>query len=596
MTKLSDNKKAHTENEMDFLRQLESYKQANSEQLIQNQTAAKLSEVVQYSRLEQIERNGDNEVEALEDHKWGNPKPISQTLPAVKSITPDMLPKSLYNYIFDNASRLNAPLEFIAMPLVVGLGSVIGTKVSILPKKHDDWENIANFWGGIIGNPSSKKTPSLNVGLKPLENLKIKAKKDFENANKNYNAQNLVNAEREKADKERLKELIKKQSKQKDDSKDKVSEQQIQDLALGIATLSENIPNPTLRRYVTDDSSYEKLGDLESQNPNGILIKRDELTGLLSLLDKDENQQARSFYLEGFNGNGSYTFDRMTRGTVFIENHCLSLVGGIQPDKLEHYLSHVIKGLNNDGLMQRFSLLVYPNPLPNTKEKDLPVNKEIRDIVYRIFESIDGLTIDQLVKYGANKPNDHIPRPHFRLSDDAYPLFMNRYDELKIKADNAEHSIIAEHLMKYPKTLASLALIFHLVDCVEQNAPLGAVSKQAMLASIKWIEFLETHMMRIYSTVTDNAQIKASMLSIKILQIVKDQFKTPNEWFVNGFTARQVIRKCWKGLTYNDDVQTAIDVLVDNEWLKWESIATTGQGGRPTERYYINPKVKQFIK
>lgn len=198
MTKLSnkfmaDNKKAHTENGMDFLRQLESYEQANSEQLIQNQTAVKLSEVVQYSRLEQIERNEDNEVEALGDHKWGNPKSISQTLPAVKSITPDMLPKSLYNYIFDNASRLNAPLEFIAMPLVVGLGSVIGTKVSILPKKHDDWENIANFWGGIIGNPSSKKTPSLNVGLKPLENLKIKAKKDFENANKNYNAQNLVN-------------------------------------------------------------------------------------------------------------------------------------------------------------------------------------------------------------------------------------------------------------------------------------------------------------------------------------------------------------------------------------------------------------------
>ena len=57
MMKLSDNKKAHTENEMDFLRQLESYEQANSEQLIQNQTAVKLSEVVQYSRLEQIERS-----------------------------------------------------------------------------------------------------------------------------------------------------------------------------------------------------------------------------------------------------------------------------------------------------------------------------------------------------------------------------------------------------------------------------------------------------------------------------------------------------------------------------------------------------------
>lgn len=72
-------------------------------------------------------------------------------------------------------------------------------------------------------------------------------------------------------------------------------------------------------------------------------------------------------------------------------------------------------------------------------------------------------------------------------------------------------------------------------------------------------------MMRIYSTITDNAQIKASLLSVKILEIIKNQNKTPNDWLTSGFTARQVMRKCWKGLTDNDDVQTAIDVLVDQD-------------------------------
>ncbi len=510
-----------------------------------------------------------------------------------------MLPKPLYDYANDHANRLGVPIEFIAIPLLIGLGAVIGTKVSILPKKYDEWEIIPNLWGGIIGNPSSKKTPSLSAGLKPIDNLVFKAKQAYDESTKAHNTQTLVSTEKEKADKDRLKELIKKQSKQKDDSKDKVTDEQITALADSIANPSEQMAKPTLKRYVTDDSTHEKLGDLESQNPNGILVKRDELTGLLSQLDKDENQQARSFYLEGYNGNGSYTFDRMMRGTAFIQNHCLSLIGGIQPDKLEYYLSQVIKGLNNDGLMQRFSLLVYPDPLPNCKEKDLPVNKEIRDAVYRIFETLDSMTIGHLIKYGANEPNEFIKRPYFRLSDKAYPIFMNWYDDLKGKANQAEHSIIAEHLMKYPKTLASLALIFHLVDCVESGLTLGAVSDRALTASVKWIDFLESHMIRIYSTITDNATIKASLLSVKILDMLRKQayktYETQNKWLENGFTARQVQQKCWKGLTDKEDIQTAIDVLIDNDWLAWESIPSTGQGGRPTELYKINPKVSQFL-
>lgn len=541
--------------------------------------------------------NNENCGNLIDKTMWGNPTLINHSLPPVKPITADMLPKVLYEYVADNSNRLGVPHEFIAIPLLVALGSVIGTKVSILPKKYDDWEIIPNLWGGITGNPSSRKTPSLSTGLKPIDNLVFKAKQAYESDSKAHTAHTLVNDERGKADKDRLKELIKKQGKQTDKTKDsdKVTDEQITALADSIANPSELAPKPTLRRYVTDDSTHEKLGDLESQNPNGILVKRDELTGLLSLLDKDENQQARAFYLEGYNGTGSYTFDRMIRGTAFIENHCLSLIGGIQPDKLEYYLSQIIKGLNNDGLMQRFSLLVYPDPIKG-KEKDLPVNKESRDIIYHIFEKLDSLTIRHFIKYGANEPNEFIKRPYFRLSDTAYPVFMEWYDDLKEKADNSEHTIIAEHLMKYPKTLTSLALIFHLVECVELDMSLGAVSLPALQGAIAFMDMLESHMIRIYSTVTDNAFLKASILSTKILDMFRTRTdKTTNDWLEYGFTARQVVRKCWKGLTEYDSVQTAIEVLIEHNWLRGESVETTGQGGRPTERYFINPKISQII-
>jgi len=50
----------------------------------------------------------------------------------------------------------------------------------------------------------------------------------------------------------------------------------------------EEPEEPAQRRYVTNDSSYEKLGELLAQNPNGILSHRDELVSLLKTLDQEQ--------------------------------------------------------------------------------------------------------------------------------------------------------------------------------------------------------------------------------------------------------------------------------------------------------------------
>ena len=85
------------------------------------------------------------------------PKPISQTLPPVKTLTSAMMPKLLWDYASNSAERLSVPIEYVAIPLIVSFGSVIGTKLSIYPKMYDNWEVVPNFYGAIVGNPSSKK-------------------------------------------------------------------------------------------------------------------------------------------------------------------------------------------------------------------------------------------------------------------------------------------------------------------------------------------------------------------------------------------------------------------------------------------------------
>ena len=118
---------------------------------------------------------------------------------------------------------------------------------------------------------------------------------------------------------------------------------------------------PVWRRYRTNDTTVEKLGELLKENPRGILIFRDELIGLLAALDREDRKSDRGFYLEAWNGYGNYHYDRIGRGTVSIENCCVSILGGIQPSKLLAYLHQARDALGNDGLLQRFQLLVYPD-------------------------------------------------------------------------------------------------------------------------------------------------------------------------------------------------------------------------------------------
>ena len=67
---------------------------------------------------------------------------------------------------------------------------------------------------------------------------------------------------------------------------------------------------PTRRRYLTNDATIEKIAELLNENPRGILHFRDELTGLLVSWEREDRQSDRAFYLEAWNGYGSYTTDK----------------------------------------------------------------------------------------------------------------------------------------------------------------------------------------------------------------------------------------------------------------------------------------------
>ena len=330
------------------------------------------------------------------------------------------------------------------------------------------------------------------------------------------------------------------------------------------------------------------MSELEKYNPYGVLVLRDELTGWLASVDKDPSE--RAFYLEGYNGDKPYEFDRILRGNGFIENHCLSILGGIQPDKLITYLEPSIKGLGNDGLFQRFQMLVYPDPT-QWKYVDQTPNKEARNEVYLFFKQIDDLDSTALEHMGAYPADKHNARPYFRFGEKAQVLFEQWTTRLHIeKVENEEHSIIAQHLQKYPKLMASLALIFHLIDGIKFGS-VGDISEQSVQMAIEWCDYLESHARRIYGLVLDAASVKAGTVCQRLLRLKDD-----DDWRTKGFKARDVHRKSWKGLTDIESVENALELLADHGWLHIEEVSTTDKGGRPSKCYWINPKIYEITK
>ena len=119
------------------------------------------------------------------------------------------------------------------------------------------------------------------------------------------------------------------------------------------------------------------------------MVFRDELVGLLASLGTEGNEGDRAFYLEGLNGTGSFNIDRIGRGSLFVKTLCLSVFGGIQPELLERYLASIVNSLDNDGRIQRFQVLVYPEPVAWEWRDRYPVKgarEAVRDLFDRLAE------------------------------------------------------------------------------------------------------------------------------------------------------------------------------------------------------------------
>jgi hypothetical protein len=497
----------------------------------------------------------------LTHDRWPEPEPepLPAELPPVPAFDDRLLPDSLRPWLSDAAERTQCPPEYGAVGALVALSGIIGRRCAIRPKRHDDWTAVPVLWGAVVGPPSSMKSPALAEALRPLRRMAVQATEALRRQSHGHTA---ALAEM----KARRAVIENKMRKAARDGRD------LSALRAEFAAAAAP-PQPSERRYIVNDATVERLGELLNENPRGLLHFRDELAGWMATLDRDGHENDRAFFLEAWNGTGRYTYDRIGRGTLHIEAACVSMLGGIQPGPLAQYLRAAVRGgIGDDGLMQRFQALVYPDPPRTWRNVDRWPDTEARDRAFEVFGRLDVLTPETL---GASV-DDGVP--FLRFDGDAQELFDAWRENLMNRLRGGdEHAAIEAHLAKYPSLLPSLALICHLADAIA--APVGSVGLASATRAVALCDFFEAHARRLYQIVTAQ-ELKAATVLLGKLRTGK---------LGPRFTARDAYRPQWAGLTDRDIVEKALTVLVDHGWLRAAVVET---GGRPSTTYEAHPRVR----
>lgn len=168
---------------------------------------------------------------------------------------------------------------------------------------------------------------------------------------------------------------------------------------------------------------------------------------------------------------------------------CIAMLGGIQPGKLQSYIHDAINGgTGDDGLLQRFGMLVWPDVAGEWINIDRWPDTAAKNIAFETFQRLDAMP-------PGTDPETGSPAPAiYSFSTEAQAMFESWRHEFETSLRSGEHHPAMEsHLAKYRKLVPAIALTCALADGETE------VSAESLARALAWSEYLQTHAARAYA-------------------------------------------------------------------------------------------------
>jgi len=476
-------------------------------------------------------------------------KPIVAKAPQMSLFVPfpvEVLPEPLRTYVASGSRAIGCDPSYLALPLLASLASVIGTSCQIELKP--EWREFPILWAAIIGDSGTMKTPAFKLAMAPIRKLQDMAFKEHE-------------AERVKWDLEQARYEAQLTAYRKK--------------ATTTADLSdppERPVSPIARRLVVQDTTVEAMAPILRDNPRGVLVARDELSGFIAGFGVYGVGKARAdvaHWLSMHSGD-SVTIDRR-RGdppTIYIPTAAVSITGGIQPEILRRVLG---QEYYENGLAARL-LLAAPTP-PRKRWTEAAMDPEVQMQLQRVLGILFGLEAETF--------DDGGRRPRIiRLSADARRVWVEFYNTHAIEQEEMETSNLKAAWSKLEGYAARLGLVVHLTRWAAGDPAcrdVGQVDESSIAAGIALSRWFGNEARRVYAMLAESPQQR------ELRQLVA---------WIAGRGGSTTVRDLMRGpRPYRDDQERAergLAALVTAGVGYWDPGAAGSTGGRPTLRFRLN--------
>jgi len=371
--------------------------------------------------------------------------------------------------------------DFITASLFTVVSAAVGKRVC-----SDDgrYRNYFPLFVCLVAPSGSNKTTPMREMLRPLSNRNASNYKIFQEEMKKYNAE--TNAGK------------------------------------------ENVEKPKFRQLIISDSTPESRIKALSENPNVLLVS-DEIATMLYNMNR-YNKSGEVPQLISIWSVDDIIINRKSETALLIEEPCLSIIGGTQPDVLadtfgsDYFMS--------SGFNQRW-LFVYPDDIPPAMYSESKVSKEISDD-WEVF-------INSLLDFDFEGNNYGT----LYIRDEAKKAYIDYYNKLQLKKSSA-CGYMASVYAKLQIMVERWAGITHLF----WNSDTVQIQPEEMDYSIRCMDYFERCAEKVYMKLTEGKrQPEAKAMGNE--EMTARLFFANNPPSIQAFAdgvgvSRQFVSKCLK--------------------------------------------------
>lgn len=396
---------------------------------------------------------------------WGNFDP--------PELPTGLLPEIIEQYACIEGANMGCDPAGLAMSALTICAGATSDQIKVRVKQHDRyWTEPARLWSALVGDPSTKKSPIILQAARPLAKIDHKLTRIYLTEKQRYNALS--------------------------------------------AELKLTTPAPKHPRVKLEDTTIEAAQEVLKDSPNGVLLLQDELSGFFGAMDKYSGRGSsadRAFWMKAYNG-GAATFNRIGRGSGYIPNLSVSMLGGIQPDAVRKTAADGI----DDGLLQRELFIVLR---PATVDQDKPRGPFVEQYeklvgkLHKLKPQQEGLSAsDSIPVYlqGYDGPTGtDIDDEDAREQTDTMLRFCPNAQTIRnqlaekhitMMASELVNKKLATHVGKYDGVFARLCVLWHCIENAARSEFPMVVSEDTAQRVARFLhEFLFKHAVAFYTGV-----------------------------------------------------------------------------------------------